>query len=153
MQQQVMQPQMMQIQQQPQMGMNVMQMTQMKYGAPQQKQQWKIMWQLEGNNTCSKVKHKPNVSTYTHAKHKPHSSNECYIIPRKRHKMPKERTPRDVCTPKPPAVWENTYAWILRNTRAAPKTTTTKNTHSTRDNYAANTILSTVDINMKSNKD
>ena len=43
MQPQIMQPQMMQIQQQPQMGMNVMQMPQTQYGAPQHKQQWKMM--------------------------------------------------------------------------------------------------------------
>ena len=34
-----------------------------------------------------------------------------------------------------------------------PKHHKTKNTHSTRDKYATNTILSTVDINMKSIKD
>ena len=48
--------------------------------------------------------------------------------------------------------WENPYAWILRNRRTPPNTTKPKNTHSKSDNYAANTILSTVDINMKSIK-
>ena len=98
-----MKPQIMQIQQQSQMGMNVMQMPQMQYEAPQQQQQWKIMWQLEGENTCSKLKHKKNGSTCTHVKQKPHSSNESYIIPQKRHKISKERTDRDVSTSKPPA--------------------------------------------------
>ena len=49
--------------------------------------------------------------------------------------------------------WENSYAWILRNIQTPPNTTKTKNTHSKRDNYAENTLLLTVDINMKSIKD
>ena len=48
---------------------------------------------------------------------------------------------------------ENPYAWILRNRRTPPNTTKTKNTHSKREYYASNKILSTVDINMKSIKD
>ena len=98
MQPQIMQPQMMQIQQQPQMGMNVMQIPQTQYGAPKQQQQWKTMWQLEVENTCSKLKHKKNVSTYKHVKQNSHSSNESYIITQKRNKIPKERTYRDVGT-------------------------------------------------------
>ena len=49
--------------------------------------------------------------------------------------------------------WENPYAWILRNRLTPPNTTKTKNTHSMCDNYVANTIVSTVDINMKSIND
>ena len=49
--------------------------------------------------------------------------------------------------------WENPYTWILRNRRTPPNISKTKIIHSKRDNYAANTILSTVDINMKSIKD
>ena len=55
----MMHQQVMQIQQQLQMGMNVMQIPQMQYGATQQQQ-----------------KHKKHVSTYTHVEQKPHSSNE-----------------------------------------------------------------------------
>ena len=44
------------------------------------------------------LKHEKHFGTYTHVKQKLHSSNECYIIPQKRHKIPKERTPKDVGT-------------------------------------------------------
>ena len=91
-----MQPQMMQMQQQPQMGINMMQMPQTQYGEPQQQQQWKIMWQLGGENTCSKLKHKKTFRIYTHVKPKPHSSNERCIVPQKRRNIPKESTDRDV---------------------------------------------------------
>ena len=101
------------------------------------------MWHLEGDNTCSKLKHKKYVGTYTHVKPKPHSSNEIYIIPHKRHKIPKEITPRYVGTSKPPAGWENAYAWILRNRQTPQNSTKTKNSHSKRENYAASTIYQT----------
>ena len=42
-QQQMMQPQMTQIKKQSHMGMNLMQMPQIQYGAPQQQQQWEMM--------------------------------------------------------------------------------------------------------------
>ena len=64
-----------------------------------------------------------------------------------------EGTPRDGGTPKPPSGWENSYAWILRNIQAAPSRMTTENTNRRRFNYAANALLSTVDINMKSIKE